>query len=298
MGRKAILAENFYICGTKNGNKAIRPTAMNGTLKYPGSVLLLLSYIFILPGFLIASAFLYDPFDIQEYYTFGDFGLGSHIILLASILLFVLTATRVPLHFTMRGRAVKRWHFALLCVIEIFAAACLMALYTELFKHNPGGWFQSLSDCLKFTFLILCYPALFFYLIAIIRSKDEELAEAAAPRTDESLIKFYDEHKRLKLTIAPSSILYIESQANYVLIHYLDSGKPKEFQLRSSMKGIESSAAQHGLVRCHRSFLVNPLHVKVLRKETDGLTHAELDIHGISSVPVSKQYYDSLASLL
>lgn len=297
VGYKHILAENTYICGTNDGIKAVRPCAMSTSIRMPKSTLLLLSYILVLPGFFIATAFLYNPFDIQGYYTFRQYTPQFHIVLLTCIQLVILTATRVPLHFAIRGRIIKRWQYGCLVVGEIFLAACFMALYTELFKHNPGGWFQSLADCMKFSFLVLCYPALFFYMLQIILTKDKEIEDASAPRSDDSLVKFYDEHKRLKLTIAPSSILYVESQANYVMIHYLDAGKPKEFQLRCSMKSIESSVEQHGLVRCHRSFFVNPVHVRVLRKETDGLTHAELDASGVPSVPVSKQYYDSLSSL-
>lgn len=288
----------MYICGTNQGKNAVRPYAMNNSIKMPESTLFLLAYIILLPGFFIASAFLYNPFDIQGYYTFGQHPAQFHLVLLATIILVILTATRVPLHFAMRGRSMKKWQYGILAFGELFLAACFMALYTELFKHNPGGFFHSLADCLKFTFLTLCYPAIFFYMLQIIMDKDREIEQALTPRADDTLVKFYDEHKRLKLTISPASILYVESQANYVMIHYLDGEKPKEFQLRCSMKSIESSVEQHGLVRCHRSFFVNPGFVRVLRKETDGLTRAELSAGGPASVPVSKQYYESLSALL
>lgn len=271
---------------------------MNNSLRISKKVLPLLAYVFLLPGFFIVSAFLYNPFDIQGYYSFGSVSAEFHILLLTCIQLLVLAAGRVPHYFAFRGRTINTWKYVIWSVGEIFVAACFMALYTELFKHNPGGWFQSLSDCLKFSFLILCYPALFLDLLLVIENRNDEIALAGASREDGSLVRFYDEHKRLKLSIARASILYVESQANYVMIHYLDSDKAKEFQLRCSMKSIEASASGHGLVRCHRSFFVNPLHVRVLRKETDGLTYAELDSPGVASVPVSKQYYDSLAALL
>lgn len=267
-------------------------------LRFSKSVLPLLAYIFLLPGFFIASCFLYNPFDILGYYSFGSMSVGFHIIMLTCIQLVVLTATRVPLHFAWRGRQLGMVSYILICVGEVFAAACFMALYTELFKRNPGGWFQSLASCLKFTFLILCYPSLYLHMLQIINNKVEDIEVASMPREDGSLVKFFDEHQRLKLTIAPASILYVESKANYVMVHYLESGKAKDFLLRCSMKSIEGSVEQHGLVRCHRSFFINPRHVRVLRKETDGLTYAELDTEGVSAVPVSKQYYESLSALL
>lgn len=271
---------------------------MNGSLRFSKSVLPLLTYILVLPGFFIMSAYVYNPFDILEYYTFGTHSLGFHLLMLTCILLIVLTVTRVPLYFVMRNRPVSRVHYLLLCAGEIFAAACFMALYTELFKRNPDGWFQSLGFCLKITFLVLCYPSLFFYMFQLIQNKNEDIAIANSPREDDTRVKFHDEHKRLKLTIAPSSLLFVESKANYVMINYLDSTKVKQFLLRCSMKSIEESVSAHGLVRCHRSFFVNPAHVSVLRKGTDGLTYAELDSAGLPPVPVSKQYYESLSSKL
>ena len=92
------------------------------------------------------------------------------------------------------------------------------------------------------------------------KTKNEEIAEMEAPK-DNSLVRFYDEHKRLKLTIAPSSILYVKSELNYVVVYYLDAGKVKNYQIRCSMKSIEDSADKHFLCRCQRSYFVNPEHV-------------------------------------
>lgn len=271
---------------------------MNRTLRLPENVLPLLAHIFLLPGFFMMSVFLYNPFDIQGYYDFGIHSIGFHIAMLSCIQLLVLSAVRIPLFFACRGEQVNRINYALICFGELLLASFFTALYTELFRHNPGGYFQSLADCLKFTLLILCYPSLFFYMMLVLRNKNEEIETAGRTQGDDSLVRFYDEHKRLKLTIAPSSILYLEARANYVMIHYLDTDKVRDFQLRCSMKSIEKSVSQHGLARCHRSFFVNPAHVRVLRKETDGLTYAELDAAGIPSVPVSRQYYDAVSALL
>ena len=38
--------------------------------------------------------------------------------------------------------------------------------------------------------------------------------------------------------------------------------------------------------------------VKVLRKDSDGIIVAEMDIPGLRPIPVSKQYYESLSDLL
>ena len=48
----------------------------------------------------------------------------------------------------------------------------------------------------------------------------------------------------------------------------------------------------------HRSYLINPVHVKVLRKDKEGVVYAELDAPEVQHIPVTKRYYASVSSLL
>jgi len=135
---------------------------------------------------------------------------------------------------------------------------------------------------------------MFLILIQIILNKDKDLS--AEPT--ETLVKFYDEHKRLKLTIDPAAVISIQADANYVIIRYMDADRIKEFMLRTSMKNVENTIAQHGLVRCHRSYFVNPKFVKLLSKNKEGMITAELLHPDMPSIPVSKQFYKRLSELL
>ena len=114
---------------------------------------------------------------------------------------------------------------------------------------------------------------------------------------DSSLMKFYDEFKRLKLTIAPSALLYINAEGNYVKIHYLENGRVRDYLLRSSMKNLEEIAGRHGLVRCHRSYYINPKHVKLLSRGKEQIV-AEMQEDGVQKIPVSPQYYQRLSDML
>mgnify|MGYP003305537612 FL=1 len=53
-----------------------------------------------------------------------------------------------------------------------------------------------------------------------------------------------------------------------------------------------------GLVRCHRSFYINPVHVKVLRRDKDGIMYAELDADDVRHIPVSKTYYERISEII
>ena len=64
------------------------------------------------------------------------------------------------------------------------------------------------------------------------------------------------------------------------------------------MRAVDELCLSNGLVRCHRSFYINPSHVKVLRKDKEGIVSAELDMDDVRDIPVSKTYYKNLAEML
>lgn len=262
------------------------------------SVLPLAAYIAGMPAFFVAFCLLYDPFDIMEYYSFGSFSYSFHLTMLGCIILLTMIPMRLFLHRAEKSGLFRITQYVFWCAGELFVCACFMALYTQLFRNSDGGWFQSLATCMKYSFLILCYPAVFVAFRRLLSEKKSAPESNPAPGPEDSLVKLYDEHRRLKLTISPASVLFVRAESNYVTVSYLDSGKPKEYLLRSSMKSAEESLSKFGMTRCHRSFLVNPRHVSMLGKEGDGLTYATLDTPGVPKIPVSKQYCESLSSLL
>lgn len=258
-----------------------------------------LAYALILPTFFLGSSLLYDPFGIKEYYTFGTFSYGFHLVMLSCIILVCALLTRTILYILLEKRDILWWHYGAWCIGEAAVMSAFAALYTILFKGSADGYFAVLPDCMKFIILTLCYPYAFLIFVRILRLKNEELQHEKEKKVpeDNSLVRFLDEHKRLKLSISPSSILYVRSEFNYVDIFYLDGEKVKNYMLRASMKSLEAIGSK-ALVRCQRSYFVNPEHISVLRKDPEGFIFAEINIPGVPAVPVSKQYYDSLSALL
>ena len=64
------------------------------------------------------------------------------------------------------------------------------------------------------------------------------------------------------------------------------------------MRALEDTLSRHGLVRCHRSFFVNPDHIRLVRKDTSGYAIAELDVQGLENVLISKTYYSAVSKFL
>ncbi len=266
---------------------------MDSVVRLPRSYAAHLVYVLLMPSFFISFCFLYDPFGIQDFYMIGGKNFPFHLLMLTCIILGVLALTRLIFVALYKYIPFRRWHYGIWCVGELLICAFFMALYTALFDKSP--YFVALSHCLKFSYCIMCYPYVFLIMARLIANLGQDQASRVQ---DESLVKFYDEHKRLKLTIDPAAILYIGAEANYVKIHYIENGKPREFMLRNSMRSLEATATGHGLVRCHRSYYVNPRHIKVLSRGKEGQIQAEFLHEDLKPIAVSRQYYDSLSNLL
>lgn len=254
-----------------------------------------LLYPFILSLSFLAGS-LYNPFDIEGYYTFGAMSFSFHIVMLACIILVCSLLSRTCLYFILKKQDMQWITYGVYCFIELTAMSLFAALYTVLSKGTEAGYFFVLRQCIKFIFLTLVYPYAFMALVYLVKMKDKELKRRDMV-PDNALLRFYDEHKRLKLSIAPSAILYVKSEFNYVKIHYLDGAKVKAYMLRASMKSLEDIGSR-ALTRCQRSYFVNPEHISVLRKDSQGFIFAEMNHPDIEAVPVSKQYYDKLTALL
>lgn len=278
----------------KNAKLHFSPT-IDSEFKGAKSIPQLMAYVAALPLFFLGFSLLYDPFGIKEFCDFGGFGYGFHLLMFSAIILSTAAISRailIPLRFKLSRRGHEAW-----CLMEATACTVFIALYVSIFKSQIADYFEIFANCSKYTYLTLIYPYVLLLLLQTLRFKDKQL-EGSIKGPSESLVKFYDEHKRLKLTVSSESLLCISAEINYIKISYTDGSKVITYLLRNSMKSQESADAHHGLVRCHRSWFVNPLHVKVLSRDNEGFIHAELDSPEPISVPVSKQYFESLSNLL
>lgn len=64
------------------------------------------------------------------------------------------------------------------------------------------------------------------------------------------------------------------------------------------MKKIDESLSFSGLIRCHRSYFVNPNRINALRKDKDNMIFAELNDKANTSIPISKKYYEDVSAKL
>lgn len=99
-----------------------------------------------------------------------------------------------------------------------------------------------------------------------------------------------------RIELRVGDFLSAQAQDNYVELRYLAGGQRRSHLLRATLAGVAEAAAETGIVRCHRSHLVNLRRVVAVRGSGQRL-QLILDADGVG-VPVSRGFAeDTLAAL-
>lgn len=249
----------------------------------------------IIPIFIYVFAIYYKPYGVYQTLSMPHASYTFNVTILFCIAIGSFTITRIWLYLIGRHKDVKKPVYAVWCLGEILMATMFMSLYTSLISRETTPFFEIAG----YTFLMMSatcvYPYGFLWLGVELYAKNHE---DSVPADENSLIRFYDEYNKMKLVIAPEAVIYIKSEENYVHIHYLDKGRPRKFTLRSSMRALEDTLSKHGMVRCHRSYFINPPFIRIVHRDSSGMIVAEINQDGYESIPISRKYQDSITRLL
>lgn len=257
------------------------------------SVPVMMLHILVLPVFFLCFTLIYQSEWMVSFLSMGlDSGrMVFNVLMLMCIMIGVLCASRIPMTSLRRHLQLTWFPYILWSLAEVVVFACFAALYMAL-MYGDYGYFAALGECFLLTIGTVTYPYLIITAITCAAHPNEKAA------AEDDLVRFADNTGRLKLVIANDVILYVEAQENYIAVHYMEGEQHKEYSLRQSMRGIEELMDKHGIVRCQRSYFVNPRHVKVLRRDKEGFIQAELDVINSKPVPVSPKYYEQLSKML
>jgi len=243
------------------------------------------------PVFFLTFVIGFRPADYVDWFGMGQDRLTFNTTILMCIQLGVMLLSRGGLYPLMRHDKINALFYALWCIGEWIVMALFMALYMCLMYRGEYGYFLSVGYCLGFTAAV----EMFAYAIMTLSLCVGQTEQA----TDETqLVRFCDNTQKLKFIIAAPALLYVEADENYVKIVYLEGETVKTYQLRTSMRAIEELMQKHGLVRCQRSYYINPQHIKTLRRDANGSLYADLSVSGTKAIPVSAMYQETLTKRL
>ena len=239
---------------------------------------------------------IYKPFSSSSWYAVSEFKffVFSSLIILTGVLVVVIS--RIILYNWGKRHRITLLRYSVWIVLEIFFMSLFYTVYTLVLNPENDYW-ESFKESAVNTSLVLLLPYSVLHLVFSYQEKERQLKQLEEERAEAAsrpqVISFCDEKNDPRFSVKRANLLYLESADNYVCIWYLNRGQLSKFLLRNSLKGLEESLADTNVFRCHRSYMVNFDHVKVIRREKEGV-FLELGVDGVPDIPLSKTYGDKL----
>ncbi len=239
---------------------------------------------------------IYSPFGADKWFnlTRFEFFTYSSLVILAGVL--VVVVSRIIMYQVCRRRIINLGQFLIWIAAEVLAMALFYSLFEKFVLNDARDFVYLVKMSARNTALVLLLPYSVAWLYLSWHDKKEQiriLAEGQSPDPIPGMIPFYDDKSVLKLSVKKESLLYLEATENYITVCYLNKGKVSKYLLRATMKRMEESFAGTGIIRCHRSYMVNFEKVKVIRRDKDNLK-LELDQPDVTDIPLSKTYLQNV----
>ena len=188
--------------------------------------------------------------------------------------------------FETDGWTVKKeiaFNLLTVCVIVFGNFLAFVALY-NVSLNLLGIW----TVCWQTLAIATCVIGL---RIILGQKRTPEASAQATLSADNEPIRISGSGKNDLLSIAPSELLYIESDKNYCNI----VTSARSLQVRLTMSSAEEQLAGHPMfVRCHRAFIVNKS--KIIRLDGNSTAGYKLQLSGTDDlIPVSRTYLENIA---
>lgn len=178
---------------------------------------------------------------------------------------------------------------------NVILLVLVTALLTELFVIYILP-FES-KKLQVITFLLLLVPYIIAMLWIIFRNDSSTDTDERKETEIVQMFHFYDEKGDLKLSIRSDMVYLVEAADNYVTIFYLVNDKLEKMMIRNSLRNMEWRYADYGLMRCHRSYMVNIKHIQMVRCQ-DGEVMLDFGDARIPNIPVSKGYAEKVMGVI
>lgn len=241
---------------------------------------------------------IYQPFGSKTWFPVSEikYFLFSSLIILTGVLVVVIS--RIIMFHYVKGHVLYIRQYAVWVLVEIMAMSLFYTLLETFAFDDTRTIDVMMKQSVINTSLVLLLPYTTIWLYFSMNDKRKKLEQLSLELESQEqpakgILNFLDEKRELKLSVLSDQVLWIESADNYVKIHYQNKGRVSAFMIRNTLKVMEESLANTSLVRCNRSTIINFDHVKVLRKEKEGIVLGS-DLESIPDIPVSKTYAEKV----
>lgn len=131
-----------------------------------------------------------------------------------------------------------------------------------------------------------------------MKHKETATAEVTKPTGEEESAEIsITGSTKESVQLNAEALLYVESNGNYITVHYIKDGNASKTDIRTSIKDVADLLQPYpSIMRCHRAFIVNLSNVTSLERRTSGM---ELQMRGEGEkIPVSKSYIQEVKQRL
>ncbi len=269
----------------------------------------LISLVLYTAAFTLLFINLYQPYGSRDWLE-GNISEGRYFLLSSLLVLIgmcVVAISRIILYYycKKRKRTISLGYYILWIIIEVFAVSLAFTILEITFFNDERSFFHLLKISFINTAWIIAIPYSFLWIYFSWRDKDRrlkaiaEFRESQAAQANGSLqpmINFYDSKGEIKFSVKAQDLIYIKGADNYLTVHYKDGSKIGSSMVRGTFKSVEDDLKNRGIIRCHRSYMVNRLHIKLFEKSKDGFV-VSLDTPTPTVIPVSKNYVSDVFEL-
>lgn len=242
---------------------------------------------------------IYRPFGYDEWYKIKDWQLliASAVVVITGMVVIMLS--RIFMSQLKKSHEITYALYTWFIVAEIFFMGVFYTSFEIFILNDERPAVELLFNAVQNTALILLIPyalSILFFAWSDIKKKLEQVVQQFRDPS-EVFIPFNDEKGNLKITIKSIDVLFLESNDNYVNIHYSDNGTRKIYMIRNSLKQFEAELKDYPIFRTHRKYSVNTKNIKMLKKERKGY---ELLLNTVQEdrIPVSRSYEKKIIQLL
>jgi len=252
---------------------------------------------------------IFEPYNsrawLQDMSDVKYFVLSSVLVLLG---MAVVAISRVIMYrkFGSKGHRLKLWQFLLWVAAEILAMALSFSLFEMTVMRDQRDFIDLTRIALRNTsfVLLLPYSVLWLYFswddknkrLLMMSDRDEAGSDPQA-KDKLMMINFYDSKGDIKFSVKLQDLMYIKGADNYITVYYQDGQKLSSVMIRNTMKQAEIDLKPKGIVRCHKSFMVNSRHIKTLERK-DGGVMIRLEAPLPLQIPITKSYVKDIYELL
>ena len=271
---------------------------------------------------------IYEPFSLAVWFSTDDMLKFSFTVLFYVAAVIVLIISRSLMYALQDRILLTTIKYIWWIMSENLIISLLYTFITVRFFSTPHMAIPDIAIRALFCVtMILAIPNALVSFYAAFRSKCEELEASqyelqrlrdecrrleqiserdmrlmsqvpqTAAERQPRMIHLYDYNGVLRLTINLDSLYYVESDDNYVKVFYKHNDRIASYMLRCRTKSLEQTLEGTGMIRCHRSYIVN-VRKREFVGEENRMRYLVLSSDTNKRIPVSKSYYNNLLAAL